>query len=257
MTLHAVLIGINFYADRAIPALRFACADAQLFGALLTESPLGADITVHTLLDGNATRSNILQLVGVDLAQRVKANDIVLFFFAGHGSPEVYPGLDSLSRFLICTDTRAESLLSSGIDIQTDLARLSARLQGRLALFIIDACFSGYEGGRGICGPMIAERRRQHRPSARLTNLALGSGTIFLAACGDDEVAAEDHALGHGVFTYHMLQQLSGAGESQTIGLPTLYDLVFRQVHGYTAGRQNPVMWGSMKGASLPRLGYK
>ncbi len=252
---HAVLVGINSYADPTIPALRFACADARVFGTLLTESASSADITVHTLLDRDATRSNVLRLVGVDIAQRVKSDDIVLFFFAGHGSPEVYPGLDTLSRFLICADTERESLLSGAIDIQADLTRLAARLQARLVLFIIDACFSGYGGGRGICGPIIAERRSLHRPAARLADLALGSGVVYLAACGDDEVAGEDDTLGHGVFTYYLLRQLSDAGQSQTIGLPTLYDLVFRQVHGYSAGRQNPLLWGNVKGAGLPRLG--
>jgi len=252
-----VLVGIDLYDDRAIPTLRFASRDARVLGTSLTESALGSDIVVHTLLDGEATRNKVLKLVGVDVARQVKSDDIVLFYFAGHGSPELYPGLDKLSRFLVCSDTSAEALLSTAIDVQTDLARLAARLPARLALFVIDACFSGYGGGRGICGPMIAERRKRHRPAARLADLALGSGTVFLSACGDDEVAAEDDTLRHGVFTYYMLQQLNGAGESRTIGLPTLYDLVFRQVHGFTAGRQNPVLWGSVKGASLPLLGQK
>jgi uncharacterized caspase-like protein len=257
VTLHAVLIGIDSYADGSIPALRFAGADARAFGTLLTDSALGADVTVHTLLDGDATRVNVLQLVGVEVAQQVKPEDIFLFFFAGHGSPEIYPGLDKLSRFLVCADTRAESLLPGAIDVKSDLARVAARIQARLVLFIIDACFSGYGGGRGICGPQLAEQRRRHRPSGRLADLSLGSGSIFLTACGNDEVAAESDALGHGIFTYYILQQLNGSGAPSTIGLPTLYDLVYRQVHGYTAGRQNPMLWGNVKGASLPRLGGK
>lgn len=254
---HAVLVGIDTYADPTIPALRFACADALAFSRSLAKSSLSADITVHTLLDRDATRGNVLRLVGVDIARQVKSDDIVMFFFAGHGSPEVYPGLDTLSRFLVCADTERESLLSGALDIQADLTRLATRLPARLVLFIIDACFSGYGGGRGICGPIIAERRRLHRPAARLADLALGSGVVYIAACGDDEVAREDDTLGHGVFTYHLLRQLRKVSESETIGLPTLYDLVFRQVHGYSAGRQNPVLWGNVKGAGLPRLGYE
>jgi uncharacterized caspase-like protein len=234
--------------------LRFARADAQAFESLLTQSSLTHDIEVHSLLDADATRTNVLKLIGVDVARQAKPNDIVLFFFAGHGSPEIYSGLDKISRFLVCHDTLTDSLLSTSLDVQSDLARVVARLQAQTNIFMIDACFSGFEGGRGICGPIIAERRRQHRTAARLDDLKLGTGTIFLGACGNDEVAAETRDLGHGVFTYHLLQYLQGPGDSHIIGIPTLYDLVYRNVHSFTAGRQNPVLWGNMKGASLPRF---
>jgi len=253
---HAVIVGVDRYVDPAIPALRFACDDARSLAALLSESISAADVTVHTLLDRDATRGNVLRLIGVDVARQAQPDDIVLFYFAGHGSPEVYPGLDTLSRFLVCADTERDSLLSGAIDIQADLSRLTARLQARLVLFVIDACFSGYGGGRGICGPVIAEHRRLHRPAARLADLTLGSGVAYLAACADDEVAGEDVTLGHGVFTYYLLRHLTEVGVSPTIGLATLYDLIFQQVHDYSTGRQNPVLWGTVKGAGLPRLGH-
>lgn len=252
---HAILIGINSYADPSIPALRFARQDAEALGALLAGGELGKDVTLHLLLDREATRGRILHLIGVDVAQRAGPDDIVLFYFAGHGSPELLPGLDELSRFLICNDTMRESLFSSAIDVGTDLTRLAARLPARLVLFVIDACFSGYGGGRGIVGPVLEEQRRLHRPARRLADLALGSGVVYMSACGDDEVAAEDGMFGHGVFTHYLLRELQAPGQSGTIGLPTLYDLLFRQVHTYTGGRQNPVLWGNkVRGASLPRL---
>jgi uncharacterized caspase-like protein len=254
--LHAILVGVDSYADPSIPALRYACQDAQALGALLTGSDLGTDITVRLLLDGAATRRSVLHAVGAELPARVHADDMVLFYFAGHGSPELLPGVDELSRFLVCHDSARNSLLSSAIDVAADLARLAVRLPGRLVLFVIDACFSGYAGGRGIAGAALEERRRRHRPAARMADLALGSGIAYLSACGDDEVAAEDRALRHGVFTYHLLRQLTASGEPRaTIGLPTLYDLVFQQVHSYSAGRQNPVLWGNIKGANLPLFG--
>jgi len=252
--LHAILVGVNSYRDSSIPALRFARPDAQVLATLLGNSNLGIDTTVELLLDADATRASVMDLVGVDVPPRVSPDDTVLFYFAGHGSPELLPNLRVVSRFLICSDTTRGSLLSSAIDIEADLARLAARLPARLVLFIIDACFSGYGGGRGIAGPNLEEQRRLRRPAPQLADLALGSGVIYLAACGDDEVAGEDPILGHGVFTYHLLEQLGAPGQSGTIGLPTLYDLVFTQVHSYSSGRQNPVLWGNVKGARLPRL---
>jgi uncharacterized caspase-like protein len=252
--LHAVLVGVNSYRDPSIPALRFARQDAEAMGRLLADPKISQDVTVHFLLDSQATREAILRLVDVDVARSLAKDDVLLVYFAGHGSPELRPGLDELSRFLICHDTTRESLFSSAIDITSDLGRLTARLPARLVVFIIDACFSGYGGGRGIAGPIVAERRRLNRPAVRLADLALGSGVLYLAACGDDEVAAEDGQLGHGVFTYHLLEQLTAPDQPPTIGLPTLYDRVFGQVHAHSAGRQNPVLWGTVRGASLPRL---
>jgi uncharacterized caspase-like protein len=252
--LYAVLVGVDSYQDPSIPELRFACQDAHDLRSLLAGSDIGPEITAHLLLNRSATRAKILHTIGVDIPKKLDRDDLVLFYFAGHGSPELLPGQECLSRFLICNDTVRESLLATAIDIDADLARLAVRLRARLVLFVIDACFSGYGGGRGIVGPLFEEHRRRNRPALRLADLEIGSGTVYLSACGDDEVAAENSLLGHGVFTYHLLQQLGATGHAPTIGLAELYDLVFKQVHAYSAGRQNPSLWGSVKGGSLPRL---
>ncbi|WP_433510667.1 caspase family protein [Nonomuraea sp. CA-143628] len=252
--LHAVLIGVNKYADITIPDLSYARADALAFAELFGQALYASSVQVHSLVDDQATRSGIIDLVGVRLARIVDPRDAVLIFFAGHGSPEIHPGLDKVSRFLVCHDTQRHALLSSAIEVHTDLARLASRLNARLVVFILDACFSGYSDGRGITGPLLAEQRRTHRPRIRLENLPLGSGTIFLSACADDEVAREDGTLGHGVFSYYLLEQLRSPGATNVIGLASLYDLVFHQVRDYSNGRQNPVLWGDLKGAGLPRL---
>ncbi|MGH3973828.1 MAG: caspase family protein [Pseudonocardiaceae bacterium] len=251
---HAVLIGVNRYADPEIPDLSFARRDAEEFAELLKQSSFSSSIHTYPLLDCDATRARIIDLVGVRLPQIVESDDLVVFYFAGHGSPEIYPNLDKISRFLICHDTKRASLLASAIDIHTDLDRLSARLTARFVLFVLDACFSGYAGGRGITGPLLEEQRRLHRPRPRLEDLPLGSGIVFFAACADDEVARENSTLRHGLFSYHLLEQLRSPGASDLIGLATLYDLIYERVRHHSGGRQNPVLWGNVKGAGLPRL---
>ena len=252
--LHAVLIGINRYADPSIPDLRFARADAEQLAELLERSEYHQDLRTHLLLDADARRADVIDLIGTDLSLSAREQDIVLVYFAGHGSPEVHPSLDQASRFLVCHDSRREMLLSSAIDIGTDLPRLAARLPVRLVLFVLDACFSGYSGGRGIIGPALEHRRRTYRPSLRLEELPLGEGLAFMTAASDDEVAWEEEALGHGVFSFHLLSELAAAGAGTVVGLATLYDLVFSRVRARTGGRQNPVLWGNLKGASLPRF---
>ncbi|MER7365079.1 caspase family protein [Nonomuraea wenchangensis] len=249
-----MLIGINEYADTAIPDLSYARQDALAFAELLGQGLHESHVRVHLLVDRQATRAGILDLAGVELPQVVGPSDVVVFFFAGHGSPEVHPGLDTVSRFLVCHDTRRRSLLSGAIDVNVDLGRIAARLEARLVAFFLDACFSGYTGGRGIAGPLFDERRRTGRPGLSLDSVSLGSGTVYLSACADDEVAEEKGTLGHGVFSYHLLRQLRAADETRVIGLASLYDNVFELVRAYSNGRQNPVLRGDLKGAALPRL---
>jgi uncharacterized caspase-like protein len=251
---HAVLIGINDYADTSIPNLGFARADAERFQEMLEASVYRNDITVYPLLDENATRANVLDLIAVDLSRSAAPEDIVIIFFAGHGSPEVYPSLDVASRFLVCHDTRRTTLFSSAIEIGDDLRRLAARLTSRLVLFVLDACFSGYTGGRGIIGPQLEFQRRTYRAEPKLADLPLGEGIAFMAAAADDEVALEQAALGHGVFSYYLLAELLASGIG-VLGIGTLYDRVAARVRERTNEGQNPVLWGTVKGAGLPLLG--
>jgi uncharacterized caspase-like protein len=147
---HAVLVGVNRYADHAIPDLSYARRDAEELAGLLERSPHRASVTTHPLLDDAATRANVIDLVGVRLPRVVRPDDLVIFYFAGHGSPEIHPGLDKVSRFLVCHDTKRASLLAGALDVRADLSRLCSRLTARFVLFILDACFSGRAGGRGM-----------------------------------------------------------------------------------------------------------
>jgi uncharacterized caspase-like protein len=252
--LHAAFIGIDKYEDPTIADLRFARADAEALAATFEGSMHIEDLRFELLVDQHATRTNILDLVGRDIAGSVASDDLVLVYFAGHGSPEIYPDLDETSRFLVCHDSRRDALFSTGIDLASDVPRLLSRLRSRLQLFIFDACFSGYSGGRGIVGTHLERHRRLHRASARLRTLPLGRGTAVMSAASDDEVAIEPPSLRHGIFSYHLLHALSAPGPEGTVPIPTLYDTVFAEVNAFTQGRQNPVLWGTVAGAGLPRL---
>jgi uncharacterized caspase-like protein len=78
-----------------------------------------------------------------------------------------------------------------------------------------------------------------------------GRGRAVLTASGPDEAAQEDPDLGHGVFTYHLLEGLRGAADSTSAGeirpdgnitITEIYDYISRKVKQATRGKQNPTL---------------
>ena len=86
MRRYALLVGVDTYADRAIPPLRFAERDAQALGRVLAER---YGFEVRCLVGEEARREAILNVLGSgrlsEQAVPMQAGDQFLFFFAGHG----------------------------------------------------------------------------------------------------------------------------------------------------------------------------
>src|ERR1035438_6902909 len=109
MQMHAAIVGIDKYSDRSIGELSFARRDAETLASRLRSSSLSRDMNVRVLVDGEATRSQIVKTIGTELARVVKPEDVALIYFACHGSPEI-SGSNAVSRYLICHDTDYSSL---------------------------------------------------------------------------------------------------------------------------------------------------
>ncbi|WP_052887568.1 caspase family protein [Thermogemmatispora carboxidivorans] len=271
MKLHAVLVGINRYQDARISALQYAASDAERFYGQLASSLAAEDLSLQLLIDEQATRKAIITVIGEHLPRLASREDVILLYFAGHGSPETSEAPDRFSRYLIAHDTEYDAIFATGLELEYDLIRLLQRLPARLVVVILDTCFSGRAGGRTFEGPLLRTRRTELRGPVAfapgLQDLPLGEGRIILAACDDDEVAGEDEGLRQGIFTYFLLQALSGPEasvpasgpgcnepEERTISLSTLYDRVAMAVVTFTRGRQHPVLNGRLSLARLPLL---
>ncbi len=82
-------------------------------------------------------------------------------------------------------------------------------------------------------------------------------GRVVITASGPNEVALELPALGHGTFTYYLLEGLSGKADRNGDGIVTvseLYEYVEDQVDRRAraaGGRQRPMMKGEIEG-TLP-----
>lgn len=256
--LHAVIVGVDIYRERNITDLSFARADAEAFGRLLEERIRPSDRKIHLLLDKEATKRNLMVAIGEDLARSVRPEDVVLLFFACHGSPETDSAPDKISRYLVVHDTEYENIYATGIDMELDLKRWYERIQDpKLVLLFIDACFSGRAGGRTFEGPNLYRAHSEFRSIEPISiqKLELGEGRIMIAACDDNQVAREDKRLGHGIFTHYLIEALTRPTPGRsTIAVTSLYDEVARAVENYTSGRQIPIINGRSRFAHLPLL---
>ncbi len=117
--LHLVAVGIDQYKDSSIAPLRFARADAEAFGAMFERGIHPTERQVTYLLDGDATHDAIRDVIGEQLVRTaVEHEDVVVMYFAGHGSPETDGSPDCASRYLITHDTQYEKVYATGIDME-------------------------------------------------------------------------------------------------------------------------------------------
>jgi len=252
----AVVIGVGRYESPDIPRLRYTVPDAEAIYQVLT-GPAGFK-KEHVLLltdktEKKPTLRNIKWALGTFLSRSAKKDDTVLIFFAGHGAPEVDSrGVerDGFSKYLVPADAEPDDLFSSALpmdDIQTIFARIEAE---RVVVFL-DSCYSGAAGGRTFASK---KTRSGHLDDLFLERLARSKGRAILTASRPAEVSIELPELGHGIFTYYLVQGLKGAGDLNRDGIVTLqelYEYIEQEVTKKSravGGNQHPVMKGELEG---------
>jgi uncharacterized caspase-like protein len=73
---------------------------------------------------------------------------------------------------------------------------------------------------------------------------------VILSASGANEAAQEVDELGHGVFTFYLLEGLAGKADTQQDGQVDLLELagwVSEKVRLKTSGKQKPQLWGEVR----------
>jgi uncharacterized caspase-like protein len=249
--LHALVVGVNVFEDPLIRGLRFARRDAETMASLLEGRIPSGERRVRKLLDAQATRRNVVKAMD-DLCRDVDDGDIVLIYFATHGSPEKRSPVECESAFLILHDTEYAYIHATGIDMELQIVDWGRRLEkASLVVFLLDTCFSGKAGGRTFERRKLGEESLD--PPVSLQKLTLGEGRVILTAADKDEVALECDEHEHGIFTHHLLEALQPMrGDRATIGVGRLYEEVAEAVVQSTKGCQRPILNGYSNLAALP-----
>jgi len=235
---HALVIGINQYT--AWPKLSHAVRDAQAVReSLVTRFGFRAD-NVTLLTDGEATRANILKALNERFgdAKRVKRDDRVFVFFAGHGSTRKLPSGREVG-YIVPVDAGLNDLQADAIAMP-QLQEVAEAITAKHALFVIDACYSGLGLTRG--GSAAADSNFARTNARRV-------GRQMMTAGGADQQVADDGPGGHSVFTWTLLQALSGKADLNGDGLITATELAAYVAPAVSAIAHQTPAFGSLPGS--------
>jgi WD40 repeat protein len=161
---------------------------------------------VATLLNADATRKGLLASLDKLKAAPVKPDDLLVVFLAGHGDllgpggkprPALPAGVAARGlpaengQFVFCCPdylpTKPGATALGAEELFDALATVNCR-----KLVLLDACHAG--------GALETNLLRRFIPN--------GQGPVVIAACDQNQLSFEDDTLGHGAFTYAVLEAL-------------------------------------------------
>ena len=212
---YVLVIGINEYKNPALN-LNYAYDDASAFASLIKSASesLFSRIEVHEIYDKDATKANILGVLDI-LAQKIRTNDVFYLYYAGHGTM-----VDNEFYFVPTENTRLyspEKIRKDGISA-TYLQQKLMKIQALKQLLIIDACQSG--------GSVELLAQRGAKEEKAMAQLSRSAGIHVLSAAGSEQFATEYAAIGHGIFTYVLLEALEGKADgAPKDGMVSIYEL--------------------------------
>jgi hypothetical protein len=192
----ALIVGIDNYKNA--PPLSYAVSDASEIREVLVKELGFPSTNITYLVDGDATKENILKSFMRFARNDIELDDRIFVFFAGHGQTKT--GIRGEVGYLVAFDSDADDL--STFIRWDDLTRTSELVPAKHMLFVMDACYGG-----------LALIRTLHAGSARfLKDMMLRYARQVLTAGKADEVVADSGGPlpSHSIFTGHLIEGMQG-----------------------------------------------
>ena len=161
------------------------------------------------LTNAQATRKNVLNKMEETFG-KAQSNDIVVFFFSGHGYKGGFVAYDGYLTY-------------------EDIQKVMSKCKANNKMVFADACFAG----------KIRSSKRDNTPS-------LSQIMLFLSSRGN-ETSLENRSMKNGYFTSCLQRGLRGGADKnhdRTITARELFEFVSEAVKTMTRDKQHPVMWG-------------
>lgn len=213
-TMYVVSVGIRDYKN--IRDLKKAETDARNIADLYRTHTKN----VKTLLGSQATHDNIISTLKSFFSTATE-DDIVVFFFSGHG------GKGGLCAY----DTSSEKTMVTYAEVQQAIRSCKA---SNKQLFI-DACYSG-----GL-------RDNSKAAQTNTTPISNTEGVMLFLSSRTGETSQENPWSDNGFFTQYLIKGMKGAADTdkdRIITAKEIFTYVSKNVSERTHRKQNPVMWG-------------
>lgn len=193
----ALVVGVDRYADPAIPTLVNAVRDARSV-ARSFETRLGYE----TIVLENATRASVVGALN-RLALTMDPRDSVIVYYAGHGELIEATGLG----YWLLTDSSSKdptTWLSNA-----DINRLVGRINSRQVALLSDSCYSG---------SLTSEDRIRAAPRAPDPQAVLARKSVVVMTSGGNEPVFDEGRDGHSPFAWNLMQTLNKVDDWQAGG---------------------------------------
>lgn len=212
---YLVSVGVSDYPGNSMD-LRLPAKDAQTITWLYSKN---STLSYSQLLNEEATTARIVAAMN-KVFTKAGTDDIVIFFFSGHGYPGGFCAYDGN------LDYRA-------------IRQAMARSKCKNKMIFADACFAGKMRSEG-------RRPASNNASTELSAAKRSNVMLFLSS-RSNETSIERPDMQNGLFTTFLQKGLRGAADTnkdRVITARELFNYVHAQVSANSNDKQHPVMWG-------------
>jgi tetratricopeptide (TPR) repeat protein len=230
----ALVVGISDYSSKNL-TLKYADKDARLIFDYLQGARKFPKENIFLLADTLATSGRIYNSIH-NLMKWLTAGDELILYFAGHGDVQTVADFDE-AFFLAWDASDSRNYYgASGTLKLADLDNYTTRLANvkkvKVSL-IMDACHAGFDLRKD--GVLKAQE-----------NISSGFNQINkMLGCAVNEFSYEADSVGHGLFSWYLVQGLMGLADVPADNVVTFDELknwTQKRVAAASKGKQNPVI---------------
>jgi hypothetical protein len=208
--IYLVSVGIADYPGTAND-LRLSVSDAHSIANLYGSHSMAK---TRVLTNNDATRQHIILAATSSFAKAI-GDDMLVFYFSGHGCRQGFWAYDSLLTYL-------------------DIKKIFSGSKSRHKMIFADSCFSG--------------KLRDSTSCNKLSKIDVD--VLLFLSSRNNEMSIEFPKMRNSLFTACLIRCLKGGADinmDRIITAKELFDGVSKGVIYMSGGRQHPVMWGNFK----------
>ena len=201
--IYIISIGINEYKNQKYN-LNYCVNDMNSFTDTikLISQKIFENVWIRKISNDQATKLNVINALE-EVSKLAKPEDVFIFYYAGHG---IALNNNITTTFFLVTQsvtqmTDLNNCINNGIS-DIEIKNLFKKIKANKQISFIDACNSG----------AMAEQFsiRGAAEENAIAKLSRSTGSAIFASTTSDQYATEFTQIGHGVFTFVLLNALGG-----------------------------------------------